>query len=152
VGCAFRFRGEEEGLDRLMLGDELPLEPDPLGLPFSGRSGEGEAPLRLSSFAISSSLGDLRFRLERSGVDTSWLSRDLVDLPRIISGFNSAPSSSKARYSLALSLLRRQIPMTMSHDSAHNARLILTFNLENSGCRRDEIVKRDRKAIGMAFI
>ena len=74
MGCAFRFRGGAEELERLMLGDELPLEPDPLGLPFSGGSGEGEPPLRLSSFAISSTLGDLRFLFERSGVDTSWLS------------------------------------------------------------------------------
>ena len=85
-------------------------------------------------------------------MDTSWLSWDLVDLPRMVSGIKSAPSSSKARYSLALSLLRRQMPMTMSHDSAHSAKLILTFNLENAGCRRDDIVKRDRVAIGMAFM
>jgi hypothetical protein len=99
---------------------------------------------------ISSTLGDLRFRLGRSGVDTSWRSWDLVDLARMISGIKSAPSSSNALYNLALSLFRRQIPMTISHDIAHNAKLILAFNLENSGWRLDEIVKRFRKAIGMA--
>jgi hypothetical protein len=136
----------------LAFGDELPLAPDPLGLLSSFWNGVGDAPLRLSSLVISSTLGDLRFRfeLERSGVDTSWRSWDRVDLARMISGINSAPSSSKALYNLALSLFRRQIPMTISHDIAHNAKLILAFNLENSGCRLDEIVKRDRKAIGMA--
>jgi len=83
-------------------------------------------------------------------VDISRSLWDRVDLPRMISGINSAPSSSNALYNLALSLLRRQMPMTMSHDIAHNARLILAFDLENSGCRLDEIAKRDEKAIGMA--
>jgi hypothetical protein len=136
----------------LEFGEELPLEPDPLALLSSVWNGVGDAPLRLSSLVISSTLGDLRFRLEleRSGVDTSWRSWDLVDLARMISGINSAPSSSNARYNRALSLLSRQIPMMISHDIAHSAKLILAFNRENSGCRLDEIVKRFRKAIGMA--
>lgn len=152
TGGAFRFRDEKGGLERLAFGEELPLEPDPLGLLSRVWNGVGDAPLRLSSFVISSTLRDFRFRfeLERSGVDTSWRSWDRVDLARMISGINSAPSSSKALYNLALSLLRRQIPITMSHDIAHNAKLILAFNLENSGWRLDEIVKRSKNAIGMA--
>jgi hypothetical protein len=150
TGGTFLFRDEEGRVEWLTLGDELPLEPDPLGLLSGFRWGVGDAPLRLSSFVISSTLGDFRFRLERSGVDTSRPSCDLVDLARMISGINSAPSSSKALYNLALSLLSRQIPVTMSHDIVHNAKLILAFNLENSGWRLDEIVKRSRNAIGMA--
>jgi hypothetical protein len=149
-GNAFRFRDEEGGPERLAFGEELPLEPSSLGLLSRFRGGVGDAPLRLSSLVISSTLGDLRFRLGRSGVDTSWRSWDRVDLARMISGINSAPSSSNALYNLALSLLSRQIPMTISHDIAHNAILILAFNRENSGCRLDEIVKRSRNAIGMA--
>jgi hypothetical protein len=136
----------------LILDDELPLEPDPLVLMSNFRDGGGDAPLRLSSFVIPSSLGDLRFRLdlERSGVNVPRSSRDPVDLARTISGNSSAPSSSRARINSALSLFKRQIPITISHDIAHNARLILAFNLEYSGCRLEEIVKRFRRAMGMS--
>lgn len=139
---------DERFSKRLWSELELPPESDGLGL-CSGVCGirGGEAPLRLSSLVIASDLG---FRSTRDGAGLAVCSSlERGNLLGFMSGTNCPPSS-KAFFILALSRLRFQIPMTMSHDIAHRAKSIFALNFKSSGCRSEEMVKRDMRGIGIA--